>query len=585
MSEINNNNQIVFYRNQIGQNQDNQPNMMLRQERKEVSFHVDPNFLNSSVYRFLEQNFQKIQNVENINQSIAQFHDICQFLGQEIINIRNDFSKALITQENKINLVNESKNKVNEHCIKFYEDWKIEDSRNKEDINNVNKAMNENNNKIEKEINNQSKRLDESFLKSKLDNDNIKNDFKNLKNKVDLAQNKNDRNESLIKSLTETCNNNNKKIIELETKLTNLENLYKNNNEISKIKSNLNDFEIQIKKNSNNTSDLEKNFSKFKEINEKNFKDLQENINKTNEKFYTKFEEIAKEINKLNNDLLMKKSDCIKMKSDKSNEVLENVKQQFNDFIENNNKEVNEMKNKQKKDFENLNNHIKKEVDRLNNECDNKLENNLKNIKNSFEKIENDFKIQNDININYQKSLDDINNKIDTKIIMQNLNNKNKINIENKKIAKYEMINDKPKIYKMSQWNNQISFKDITNECEEDKINETIEKIKILFKKDEEEKDKIVYEVSKLHKDWDFKRHIINLFKRINNAKEIKRINFNKLKYVYILKFTDNQIHFIKKEAILNFVKNNNFYVKIDNNFVFVNNKRRKFYNNRKYNN
>ena len=49
-----------------------------------------------------------------------------------------------------------------------------------------------------------------------------------------------------------------------------------------------------------------------------------------------------------------------------------------------------------------------------------------------------------------------------------------------------------------------------------------------------------------------------NIFKRINNA---KRINLNKLKYVYILKFTENQIHFIKKEAILNFFKNNNFYV------------------------
>ena len=63
------------------------------------------------------------------------------------------------------------------------------------------------------------------------------------------------------------------------------------------------------------------------------------------------------------------------------------------------------------------------------------------------------------------------------------------------------------------------------------------------------------------------------MFKRLNKAREIKRINLNKLKHVYILKFTDNQIHFIKKEAILNFVKNNNYYVKIRNNFVFVNNK------------
>jgi hypothetical protein len=73
------------------------------------------------------------------------------------------------------------------------------------------------------------------------------------------------------------------------------------------------------------------------------------------------------------------------------------------------------------------------------------------------------------------------------------------------------------------------------------------EKIKISFKNDEEEKDKIVYEVSHLLKEWDFKRHIKNIFKRINKEKVIKKINFNKLKHVYILKFTDNQIYFIKK--------------------------------------
>ena len=80
------------------------------------------------------------------------------------------------------------------------------------------------------------------------------------------------------------------------------------------------------------------------------------------------------------------------------------------------------------------------------------MENNLKLLKNNFEKIEKDFKNQNNININYKNSLDDIIKKIDnTKFIIQNFNNKNenknKINIENKKIEKYEMINDKPKIY------------------------------------------------------------------------------------------------------------------------------------------
>ena len=37
----------------------------------------------------------------------------------------------------------------------------------------------------------------------------------------------------------------------------------------------------------------------------------------------------------------------------------------------------------------------------------------------------------------------------------------------------------------MSQWNNQISFKDIANEFDE---NKTVEKIKIAFKIDEKDK-------------------------------------------------------------------------------------------------
>ena len=45
------------------------------------------------------------------------------------------------------------------------------------------------------------------------------------------------------------------------------------------------------------------------------------------------------------------------------------------------------------------------------------------------------------------------------------------------------MINDKHKIYKISQWNNQLSFKNKKNEFEE---NKTIKKIKIAFKKDED---------------------------------------------------------------------------------------------------
>ena len=210
-----------------------------------------------------------------------------------------------------------------------------------------------------------------------------------------------------------------------------------------------------------------------------------------------------------------------------------------------------------------------------------------------MKKLTKDFKNQNDININYKNSLNDINNKIEnTKIIYQNLNkindNKNKINIENKKIDKYESINNKTKIFKITQFYNKILFKDITNNCEnEEKENELVQKLKVTFKKDEEENDKIIYEVSNLYKDWDFKRHMVNIIKRINRTRIVHRVNLNQLKHIYIMKFNDKQIHFEKKEAINKIVQNNNFYVKTKNGFIFVNNKRRKFKNNRrnKFNN
>ena len=59
MSDNLNNDKIDFYRNQISQNQSNRPNMVLRQERREASFAIDKNFLESSLNKFLEQNFQR----------------------------------------------------------------------------------------------------------------------------------------------------------------------------------------------------------------------------------------------------------------------------------------------------------------------------------------------------------------------------------------------------------------------------------------------------------------------------------------------------------------------------------------------
>jgi len=51
--------------------------------------------------------------------------------------------------------------------------------------------------------------------------------FWNFKKQFKFGAKKNNGNENLIKNLNEICNNNNKKIIELEAKVTNLENYYK----------------------------------------------------------------------------------------------------------------------------------------------------------------------------------------------------------------------------------------------------------------------------------------------------------------------------------------------------------------------
>ena len=117
-----NNNQIDFYQNQMPQNQGNLTNITLRQERKEASFEVDNNFLQSSFNKFLEQKFQQIQNKENM-QVTNQIQNVLQVMGQQINNLRNDLDKAFAIQEDKINNIDASKNEVNQKCSEFYEKW------------------------------------------------------------------------------------------------------------------------------------------------------------------------------------------------------------------------------------------------------------------------------------------------------------------------------------------------------------------------------------------------------------------------------------------------------------------------------
>ena len=67
------NNQLDFYRNQIPSNQENQANIMMRQDRREISFKIDQNFLQSSLNKFLEEKFQQIQSFGN-NQNIENIY-------------------------------------------------------------------------------------------------------------------------------------------------------------------------------------------------------------------------------------------------------------------------------------------------------------------------------------------------------------------------------------------------------------------------------------------------------------------------------------------------------------------------------
>ena len=345
MADNLNNNQLDFYQNQIYHNPNNQANIVLKQDRREVSFKVDQNFLQSSFNKFLTENFNKIQNIEQNNKSIMQLYNIFQIIAQEIVKLKGDLTEAFNAQENKINNIEENKNQqINKIC----DIWNKENSKNINGIKSAHNAINENNQKISKELENQSKKLDESILNNNLNNDNIKKDFEILKSNLNLAQNKNNGNKILIEHLTNICNNNNQKISELEAKLLNLENNVKNKNEINKIKENLNEHTNKIDDNSNNILNFKNKFkNNNKEIDDK----IKDKIDEMNELTVKKMDEITKEINKVKNEIINKKFDSIKIKDDK---ILNDLKEKINEFMESNNKIADEIKINHKKDIENI---------------------------------------------------------------------------------------------------------------------------------------------------------------------------------------------------------------------------------------
>ena len=72
MSDNLNDDQLDFCRNQMNPNQNGRANIFLRQDRREISFIVDKNFLETSFNKFLYDNFQRFGQIVQSNQSIAQ---------------------------------------------------------------------------------------------------------------------------------------------------------------------------------------------------------------------------------------------------------------------------------------------------------------------------------------------------------------------------------------------------------------------------------------------------------------------------------------------------------------------------------
>ena len=172
------------------------------------------------------------------------------------------------------------------------------------------------------------------------------------------------------------------------------------------------------------------------------------------------------------------------------------------------------------------------------------------------------------------ESIEKILGENDIKIEIKNEENKEIKNID---IQEYATNLDKKELrLKFFAKNNTLFFKDITKDCE-GKENEFAEKFKVILKKDKDTEKGITYQVSTLGKDWDFSRHMKNILRRLNFSRFNRRINIRNYEYVFKMVWTNNQVQFVKTPATPKFINYNKFFVKIGNNMVYVNNRRRFF--------
>ena len=68
-----------------------------------------------------------------------------------------------------------------------------------------------------------------------------------------------------------------------------------------------------------------------------------------------------------------------------------------------------------------------------------------------------------------------------------------------------------------------------------------------------------------------------NILRRLNFSRYNRRVNIRNYEYVFKMVWTNDQVQFVRTPATPKFINYNKFFVKIGNNMVYVNN-RRKFF-------
>ena len=269
-------------------------------------------------------------------------------------------------------------------------------------------------------------------------------------------------------------------------------------------------------------------------------------------------QQIVSGIDQLTQKLIKFFEDCKEKFSDIDEKII-NCANNINQNVNNTNSNTQTLYEnilKLKKEKDSFNNSINEAVQAIINNL-NILEEKQKELGKMKEKVDIIEKIlkENDIKLEIKNDQKNEYNDIEIKEYAKNLDNK---------ILKYKII----------QKYNTIMFKDITKESEE-KENEMAEKFKIILKKDNNTEKGITYAVSKKSKEWDFSRHMKNIMKRLKSSRINKKINFKNLNYVFKLIWTDSQIQFIKISATPKYINNNQFFVKVGNNMIFVKYRRR----------